>query len=71
MVKNRGLVQPLGIPKLEISRNGFKWRSANQYNQILEKVAAFKDQAWIKPGSSLDQENSFIVISLVWRMKRL
>ena len=57
-----GLIQLIGKPKLDISKNSFKWRAANQYNQLpLEirnclTIESFKLQAkaWIKTSVSLD-----------------
>ena len=57
-----GLVQLKGKPKLEISRTSFKWRAANQYNQLpvdirkCTSINAFKSKVkiWILENVSLD-----------------
>ena len=56
------LVHPLGIPRLEISKNSFKWRAAQQYNQLPTHVRksmsiqSFKLQVktWIKTNVALE-----------------
>ena len=57
-----GSLQPIGVPKLEISKNRFKWRSANLYNQLpadirkTTSIKSFKFQvkAWIKKNISFE-----------------
>ena len=57
-----GLIQLVGKPKLELSKNSFKFRAANQYNQLPSEIIncstikSFKCQAkaWIKTNVSLD-----------------
>ena len=57
-----GLIQLVGKPKLELSKNSFKFRAANQYNQLPSEIRncstieSFKCQAkaWIKTNVSLD-----------------
>ena len=55
-----GLIRLVGKPKLEITRNSFRWRAANQFNQLPAEIrkcptlATFKTKAkiWIKENVS-------------------
>ena len=57
-----GLVQLIGNPRPEITRNSFKWRAADQYNQLPEeikkcsstKLFKMKVKTWIIREFSLD-----------------
>ena len=55
-----GLIRLVGKPKLDITRNSFRWRAANQFNQLpadirkCQTLACFKTKAktWIKENVS-------------------
>ena len=57
-----GLVQLMGNPRLETTKNSFKWRAANQYNQLpgeIRKCSStnsfkMKVKTWIRANVSLD-----------------
>ena len=57
-----GLIKLSGKSKLELSKNSFKWRAANQYNQLPPEIrkcqttALFKlkTKSWIKSNVSLN-----------------
>ena len=57
-----GLVKMIGKPKLELTKSSFKWRAANQFNQLpaeirnCESLPSFKMKAksWIKTNVSLN-----------------
>ena len=55
-----GVIRLVGKPKLDVTRNSFRWRAANQYNQLpteirkCQTLASFKTNAktWIKENVS-------------------
>ena len=57
-----GMIKLMGIPKLDLSKNSFRWRGANQFNQLPEtirtspNVMVFKARAkeWIRSNVSLN-----------------
>ena len=57
-----GLIRLMGKPRLEISKNSFRWRAANQFNQLPADIrtsptlASFKikSKIWIKENVSFN-----------------
>ena len=64
-----GLLQLIGNPLLEANRNSFKWRAANQYNQLpgeIRKCSSttsfkMKVKTWIHTNVSMDYVNGDVI----------
>ena len=56
-----GAVKPIGIPKLDIAKNSFRWRAAETYNKIPLEVIKMEDsnkfkkeiKSWIMNNSTI------------------
>ena len=52
----KGMIKPIGIPKLKISQGSFRWQAANFYNQLptelvqIPEITRFKRDVkkWIR-----------------------
>ena len=57
-----GLIRLVGKPRLEVSRNSFRWRAANQFNQLPAEIRTctslasfkFKAKSWIQKNVSFN-----------------
>ena len=43
-----GVIRLVGKPKLDVTRNSFRWRAANQYNQLPADIRKYPTLACFK-----------------------
>ena len=46
--ESKGLIKPIGTPRLSISQNTFKWTAANYYNSLPQTITSIKEMSNFK-----------------------